>query len=110
MTLNVERTGDVGALAGHGLPALCRVSKSYPSSTASVWGVLLQAVYSLYLSTFVWCLLQAVVCHAFLNFKCHGSVVSGAEYFLLLLKMEEIQDILQVQGPFSTSQEQHLLS
>lgn len=45
--------GDVGALAGHGLPALCRVSKSYPSSTASVWGVLLQAVYSLYLSTFV---------------------------------------------------------
>lgn len=45
--------GDVGALAGRELSALCRVSKSYPSSTASVWGVLLQAVYSLYLSNFV---------------------------------------------------------
>lgn len=32
----------------------------------------------------------------------------GAEYFLLLLKIVEIQDILQVQGAFSTSKGQYL--
>lgn len=32
----------------------------------------------------------------------------GAEYFLLLLKTVAIQDILQVQGAFSTSQGQYL--
>lgn len=32
----------------------------------------------------------------------------GAEYLLLLLQIVEIQDILQVQGAFSTSQGQYL--